>query len=615
MNKIRKFFGRKKRSNTQSPSTKETNNNHRGGNPNHRTNKSNHSTNRKQGNYRPTFDKGSKLKIIPIGGHNEVGKNMMAIEYGQDIVVVDCGLQFPEEYMLGIDYVVPDTTYLEENKHKIRGMIMTHGHLDHVGGLRHILPKLGFPVVYGLPLTLAITDRHIKDMAESGGRNISKQCILKTIKLTDKLKLGGMEVEFFHQNHSIPDSMGVVVRTKAGAVVHTGDFKFDFNPAYGPSSDFQRIAEVGRKGVLVLASESTNAAIPGHTVSEKIIAENLHEIIEKTKGRLIIASFSSLMGRINQLFEYAHKFNRHVFLVGRSMVNNVEIGQKLGILTPPKGVIRKIETIHQHPDHKAIILCTGSQGEGLAALSRASRGEHKFIKIQQSDTVVLSSSPIIGNEKAVVTTINNLARMGVNTITNKNIDVHTSGHAKQEDLKLMLSLLKPKFLIPIHGEPHMRMAHRELAKDVGIEERNVALMDNGDIFETDGKIGRKSKSKVPANNIFIEALIEGKDQSKIQGDRMMMSKNGIIIIVFRAYADTGNLIADPHITSRGFTLFEESKALKVDCIKTARKAYEEGTSKKYEGDEFKDNIKRNVGRIVQDRMRETPIIMPIIVKI
>ncbi|MDF2379328.1 MAG: ribonuclease J [Candidatus Gracilibacteria bacterium] len=555
--------------------------------------------------------KGNKLlKIMPMAGLDEVGKNMNAIEFGDEIVTIDCGLQFPEPGMLGIDYVIPDTTYLEQNKKKVKAMLITHGHLDHIGALKHILPKLGFPPVYGSALTIGMIQKQLDEF------KLTKRCDLRVVENGKPFKIGSYEVEYFLQNHSIPDSNGIVLRTPVGNIVHTGDWKFDFTPASGECADFQHLAKIGSEGVLALMGESTNAPIPGYTMSEKKVAEVLENIIEKAKGRVIIASFSSLMGRINQILHIAHKNDRKVFVSGRSMMNNIEIGTKTGFIKPPSGTLREIRQMGKHPSHKTIILCTGSQGEGLAALSRVAIGEHRDIKLTPSDTIVLSSNAIIGNEKSVVSMINKLLRHGVKVITNKHMDVHTSGHAKQEEIKLMLKLMTPKYLIPVHGEYLLRHAHKNLALEIGMEDKKVIMAENGDIIETDGHTMRKSKSKIPANNIFIDGHREGEGHlSKVMLDRQIMSENGVAIIAFRVNQDTGKLIANPAIDSRGLIYLKDSPEIYSKCVEAAKKAYEKGHARKASSDEIKLDIKRSVGKVIMNMVKRNPIIMPFIVKV
>lgn len=573
--------------------------------------KNNHHSAQQNHQQKHRFKTKKLLKIMPIAGLDEVGKNMNAIEYDNEIVTIDCGLQFPEPGMLGIDYVIPDTTYLEQNKKKVKAMLITHGHLDHIGGLRHILPKLGFPPVYGSALTIGMIRKHISEYG------LDKKADLRVVENHKPFKVGRYEVEFFLQTHSIPDSNGIVVRTPAGNIIHSGDWKFDFTSATGECADFQKLAQLGAEGVLAFMGESTNATKPGFTLSEKKVAENLENIIEKAKGRIIIASFSSLMGRINQILHLAHKNDRKVFISGRSMMNNIDIGIKLGFINPPKGTLQDLRKSRgSHPAHKTIILCTGSQGEGLSALNRVAIGEHRDIKLHPGDTIVLSSNPIIGNEKSVVNMINHLLRHGVKVITNKHMDVHTSGHAHQEELKLMIKMLNPDFLIPVHGEYMMRSAHKDLAVEIGMQENQVILAENGDIIESDGQTMRRSKSKIPANNIFIDGSREGEEHiSKVVLDRQVMSENGIVIIVFRINQDTGKLIANPGIDSRGFMYLQNSPEIYRKCVESAKKAYEQKHAEKASSEETKLQIKRAVGKIIMNDFKRNPIIMPILVKV
>lgn len=550
------------------------------------------------------------LKIMPMAGLDEVGKNMNAIEYGNAIVTIDCGLQFPEPGMFGIDYVIPDTTYLEQNRHKIKAMLITHGHLDHIGGLRHILPKLGFPPVYGSALTIGMIEKQLAEF------DLVRQSTLKVIKNDHPIQLGPFGIEFFMQNHSIPDSNGIVIRTPVGNIVHTGDYKFDFTPSWGKCADFQNLARIGSEGVLALMGESTNATKPGHTISEQKVAENLEHIVEKAKGRVIISSFSSLMGRIGQILQIAQRTDRKVFISGRSMMNNIEIGIKLGYIVPPKGIMRDIREMRSHPSHRSIILCTGSQGEGLSALNRVAMGEHKDIILNAGDTIVFSSNPIIGNEQAVVTMTNHLLRRGAKVITNEHMDVHTSGHAKREELKLMIKLMNPNYLIPVHGEYVLRHAHKELAVEIGMEENHVILAENGDVLESDGHIMRKSKSKIPANNIFIDGTREGESHlSKVQLDRQVMSENGAVVIVFRVNESTGKLIGAPGIDSRGFVYLQDSPEIYRQCVEAAQKTYEKCHGEKAPSDQLKLEIKRAAGKVIMQMVNRNPIIMPIVVKV
>ncbi len=465
-----------------------------------------------------------KMRIIPIGGLEEVGKNITAIEYGNDIIIIDCGMSFAGPDMLGVDYIVPDVSYLQKRKHQIRGIIFTHGHLDHIGATQYVVPKLGNPPLYATKLTAGLLKNRLREFA------LDKSVKLHEYNETTVLKLGAFEVEFFRVNHSIPDGMGVFVKSPAGTLVHTGDFKFDHSPAIDKPADMQRIAQIGKKGIDVLMIDSTNAVKPGFCKSEKDIANNIEDIITKTKGRLIIASFSSLIGRINQICLLAAKHNRKVFLSGRSMIDNMALAENLGYTTYPKGAVRKIgPQAKSLPPSQTIILTTGAQGETLSALTRMAIGEHAHVKIREGDTVLISASPIPGNELAIVNVINNLYRQGAKVITNGDMDIHTSGHAHAEEIKLMHSLIKPRCYVPIHGELYMRMGHAEMIKSIADPKMTVTMLENnGDILEVGRQGIRKSKQKIPANDILVDGLGFGDIGSKVIQERKIMSTDGFL---------------------------------------------------------------------------------------
>ena len=466
-----------------------------------------------------------KMRIIPLGGLEEVGKNIMAIEYGNDIVVIDCGMSFAGPEMLGVDYIVPDVTYLQQRKKNIRGIIFTHGHLDHIGAAQYVIPKVGNPPVFATKLTAGLLMNRLKEF------KLDKSTKIHEFDETKKLKLGAFEIEFFRVNHSIPDGMGVYIKSPAGSMVHTGDFKFDHAPAIDKPADLQRIGQIGREGVDVLLIDSTNATKPGFCKSEKEIGENIEEVVAKTKGRLIIASFSSLIGRINQICNIASKHNRKVFLSGRSMIDNMKLAEKLGYTTYPQGTVRKIgPQTNSLPPSQQIILTTGAQGETLSALTRMAIGEHKHVKIREGDTVVISASPIPGNERAIVNVINNLYAQGAKVITNGDMDIHVSGHAHQEEIKLMHSLIKPKCYVPIHGEIFMRMGHAEMIKSVADPKMMITMLEsNGDILEISKHGCRKSKQKIPANDILVDGHGFGDIGSKVIQERKVLSTDGILI--------------------------------------------------------------------------------------
>ncbi len=559
----------------------------------------------------PNKDGGAKMRIIPLGGLEEVGKNITAIEYGNDIILIDCGMSFAGPDMLGVDYIVPDVTYLQQRKHKIRGIIFTHGHLDHIGAAQYVVPKLGNPPLYATKLTAGLLKNRLREFA------LDKHVKLHEYDERTTLKLGAFEVEFFRVNHSIPDGMGVFVKSPAGTLIHTGDFKFDHSPAIDKPADMQRIAQLGHRGIDVLLIDSTNAIKPGFCKSEKDIADTLEDIISKTKGRLIIASFSSLIGRINQIVNIASRHNRKVFLSGRSMIDNMKLAEDLGYTTYPKGTVRKIGPHAKSlPPSQTIILTTGAQGETLSALTRMAIGEHAHVKIQESDTVIISASPIPGNELAIVNVINNLYRQGAKVITNGDMDIHTSGHAHAEEIKLMHSLIKPRCYVPIHGELYMRMGHAEMMKNVA---QSVTMLENnGDILEISKQQGiRKSKQKIPANDILVDGLGFGDIGSKVIQERKVMSTDGVLLLLFRAYEKTKRLVCEPNIISRGFVYVKESQTIASETKQVAKKAFEQvvQNNRNIELKELKRQLTLNINRFIRKRLGREPMIIPIIMYI
>jgi len=581
-----------------------------GKNSNHKHPKHRHPHHKK---HQSAGHEGAKMRIIPLGGLEEVGKNIMAIEYGNDIILIDCGMSFAGPEMLGVDYIVPDVSYLQKRKHNVRGIIFTHGHLDHIGAAQYVIPKLGNPPLYATKLTAGLLKNRLREFA------LDKSAKIHEYNETTKLKLGAFEVEFFRVNHSIPDGMGVFVKSPAGTLVHTGDFKFDHAPAIDKPADMQRISELGRRGVDVLMIDSTNAAKPGFCRSEKNIAENLEDVISKTKGRLIIASFSSLIGRINQIVNIASKYNRKVFLSGRSMIENMKLAENLGYTTYPKGTVRKIGPhATSLPPSQTIILTTGAQGETLSALTRMAIGEHPHVKIHEGDTVVISASPIPGNELAIVNVINNLYRQGAKVITNGDMDIHTSGHAHQEEIKLMYSLVKPRCYVPIHGELFMRMGHAEMIKSVADPSMTITMLENnGDVLEV-GKQGiRKSKQKIPANDILVDGLGFGDIGSKVIQERKVMSTDGILILLFHAYEETKRLVCEPDIISRGFVYVKESQEIASETKQVAKKAFEQVVqdNRKIDLKTLKKELVLPISRFIRKRLGREPMIIPIMMYI
>lgn len=566
------------------------------------------------------------LRIIPIGGLNEVGKNMTVYEYNatgqqkdKQIIIVDIGLQFPEEDMLGVDYVIPDPAYLEENQKYIKAILITHGHLDHIGGLPYILPKIGFPPVYATKLTRGLIEGRMEEF------KLEKLARLHTIDPKDNLKFGPFTVEFFRVAHSIPDSVGIVISTDFGRVVHTGDFKFDDSPAgIQPKADIDKIQALGNRNVTVLLSDSTNALKPGHTMSEAAIGENLGKLITDAKGRVIIASFSSLIGRIQQIFEYAEKVNRKVYISGRSMKENVQLALNLGYLKVHTSLIRDIKNVSKAPDHEVLIMTTGSQGEAVSALTKIAMNDHPQVSIKKGDTVIVSSTPIIGNERAIFTVINNLNMLGAKVIHSQISAIHTSGHAYQDELKQMIRMVRPKYFAPVHGEYFMRQAHKELAIECGIPEQKCLIIQNGEILEIPAPATpspslanldvRVGKEKVEAKYILIDGLGEGTIGSQVMIERQKMSVNGILLIVLTTDKKSRKLIEEPNTLSRGFIYMHEYQEITMEISKLVGDAYRQFIKKKPDADrkEVKRYIEGVVERYTHQKLERRPLIVPLI---
>ena len=499
------------------------------------------------------------MRVIPVGGLEEVGKNCMIVEYEKDIVVVDMGFQFPEDEMFGVDYVIPDIQYLVHRRQRIRAILITHAHLDHVGALPYVLEDLGFPPIYGTKLSIGLIQRILEE------HNMLKKCTFKEVNPKEPYQFGRISVDFFRVNHSIPDSVGMAIATPAGRIVHTGDFKFDFTPADGVPSDIAKMEKIGKMGVDILFSDSTNATRPGHTLSEKMIGENLKKSMQGVKGRVIVACFASLIGRIQQILEFALAENRKVFFSGGSMIRNMEMAQKLGFLKAPKGLIKDIRFVTDFPDDQVLILTTGSQGEPMAALSRMATNTHAQVQIRAGDKILLSSSPILGNEKSVSFLIDQLSRLGAEIVHSRIMDVHTSGHGHQEDLKMMMTFIKPNHLVPIHGTFYMRKAHGELGPMVGIEDAHVHMMDNGNVIEIRNRAVSFEHEDIGVKFVVIDGRGRGDLGSMVQKEREMMSKNGALNVVLKM--SKGRLSGKPLILMQGFLYHEESPEIYKDLEK------------------------------------------------
>jgi ribonuclease J len=522
-------------------------------------------------------------------------------------------MAFPDDEMLGVDFVIPDTTFLEKNKHRVRGLVITHGHLDHIGALQHVLPKLGYPPMIMTKLTSGLVNKRLEE------HGIAKNCTINIVDPEkDTIKLGCFDLEFFRVNHSIPDCMGVYGKTPGGTFVHTGDFKFDFTPVGCEPASLGRMAEIGKKGVDVIFCESTNAPKSGYCTSEKVIGENLHKVVATAKGRIILASFSSLVSRIEQIVHFAAKYNRKVFISGRSMQNTLEIAARLGHFTVPKGSIRRLgPAADDLPPNQVLILTTGSQGEPRSALTRIGLGTHSQITIQKGDTVVFSSSPIPGNERGVYSSINNLIRLGAKVITNDTLDIHASGHGHSGDIRMMHALMKAKCIVPIHGEMFMRQAHKRIAIELGYEAEKVPLLENGSIIEYENGLVRRSKSKVPAELILIDGLGTGDVGTKVMEERKIMANGGSIVVILKVMQKSLRLAGDPEIISKGFIYMRESKEILEQAKQQAKKSYEQ-VHKDSSDPKLKDlirGVERGLQTLIYKRIQREPMIVPVIVKV
>ncbi len=547
------------------------------------------------------------LRAIPLGGLGEIGRNMMALEYDEQIVVVDAGLMFPEEEMLGVDLVLPDITYLVERKEHVLAFLLTHGHEDHVGSLPYVLPRVNAPI-YGTRLTLGLLKNKLRE------HKLLDSAQLHEVKSGDRIELGPFKVEFIHVAHSIPDGVALAIETPAGIVIHTGDFKMDQTPADGRPTDMARLSNYGDRGVLMLMSDSTNAEREGFTLSERVVGEAFQEIFGQCPGRIIISTFASNIYRIQQAMQTAARYKRKVAVVGRSMVNNVAIAQELGYLDVPSDLMVKIQDIGKEPDERLVILSTGSQGEPLSALTRIAAQEHPQVKLKPGDSVILSASPIPGNEELVSRTINNCYKHGARVFYPPLHRVHASGHANSEELKLMLNLVKPKFFLPVHGEFRHLAHHAEIAHDVGIPKERVVVVDDGNVVELDG--APHLRNKVPAGYVFVDGLGVGDVGSVVLRDRRVLSQDGIFIVIVTVNKDTGQLVGEPDLISRGFVHQQTSDTLldaaRAQVTKTIKKLGGEGPP---EWQVVKSAVRDAMTRYLYEQTRRRPMIIPIVVEI
>ena len=549
----------------------------------------------------------NKLNIIPLGGLGEIGKNMTAFRYGNDIILIDAGLMFPEDDMLGIDLVIPDITYLIENQDKLKGIFLTHGHEDHIGALPFILKQLDVPV-YGTALTLGILEGRLEEAGVSTAN-------LNVIKSGDRVRAGVFKLEFMRVNHSIPDAIGMAIHTPVGLIVHTGDFKIDQTPVDGQVMELNRFAEYGDRGVLLMMADSTNAERPGYTQSEKFVGETFDNEFRHAKHRIIVATFSSNVHRIQQICDTAVKFRRKVAVMGRSMVNVVNISLKLDYLKVPEGLLIDIDDIRNYSNDQIVVICTGSQGEPMSALTRMSMGENRKVQIVPGDTVIISAAPIPGNEKMVSNTINHLYMLGAEVVYEKANGVHVSGHASQEELKLMHHLVRPKFFMPVHGEYRHLVKHARLAESLGMDPKNIMIAENGSVVE----LSRDKiciNGKVMAGKVLIDGLGVGDVGNIVLRDRRQLSQDGIMIVVVGVDSATNQIVSGPDIVSRGFVYVREAEDLMVEAKGRVQEALDKCEERNHtEWSTLKVAIRDSLGRFLFEKTRRRPMIIPIIMEV
>jgi len=555
----------------------------------------------------PERIKKSPLKIIPLGGLDEIGKNMTAIEYADEIILIDCGMAFPDDDMPGIDLVINDISYLEKNFQKVKAVFLTHGHEDHIGGLPYFLKAINVPV-YGTRLTLGLVEHKLKE------HNILSKVKLIRQRPGETVTVGKFfKVEFIRTNHSIADSVALAIKTPLGNIVHTGDFKIDTTPIVGDMIDLARFGELGKEGVLALMSDSTNVERPGYAMSEKSVGDTFNRLFENCKKRIIVATFASNVHRVQQIIDAAAKNGRKVAVSGRSMENIVELSILLGYMKVPEGVLISIDNINKYRPSQVVIITTGSQGEPMSALSRMAYSDHRKVEITKNDLIIISATPIPGNEKAVTNVINELFKFGAEVIYKSLVDVHVSGHACQEELKMILALTKPKHFIPVHGEHRHLMLHAKLAEDVGI--KSTFILENGSVLEFDGEKA-KVKENVPAGKILVDGLGVGDVGNVVLRDRKLLAQDGLIIATVAISRETGEVLRTPEIISRGFVYVKESEELMDNIKRAAREAVEKGVRGiNYDRSYLRNSVKSNISRYIFETTRRSPVILPIILEI
>ncbi|GBD11779.1 Ribonuclease J1 [bacterium HR23] len=547
------------------------------------------------------------LRVVPLGGLGEIGKNMLALEVGEDIVVIDAGVMFPEEDMLGVDLVIPDISYLLQRKEKVRGILITHGHEDHTGALPYVLNRLPTPV-YAVGLAHGLIGLKLKE------HGLLSQVRLHKVEPGQPVRLGRLKAEFFPVCHSIPDAMGLVVETPLGLVFHTGDFKIDHTPVHGGPTDFSILASYARRGIFLMFSDSTYAETPGYTPSERVLNESLDHIIGEAPGRVMVATFASLISRVQQVLDAAAKHKRKVAVVGRSMVENVQLALKMGYLKPKHGVLQPWAQIRNLPPHQVVIVTTGTQGEPTSALVRIANRDHREIEVIPGDTIVMSASPIPGNETVISRTIDNLCRQGARVLYHRNALVHVHGHAAQEELKLMLRLMRPKYFVPVHGEYRHLVAHAQLAVQMGVAPENAFVLENGDVLELTPEGGRKGE-RIPCGHIYVDGLRLWEPESVVLRDRHLLSRDGVVVAVVTVDKNTGRLVRPPELVSSGFADPHEAQDLLSQASRALQEALDSRRAIPTEWGYLSAKAKEVLEEFLYQKTRRRPMVLPVAITV
>ncbi len=551
----------------------------------------------------------SKLKMIPLGGLNEIGKNLTVYEYGKDIILVDCGMGFPDDDMYGVDVVIPDVSYLIENRKRIRGMVLTHGHEDHIGAIPYVLDKLGFPPIYSTPLTQGLVELKLQE------KGLLNRARLFTVQPGDIINLGCMSVEFIHINHSIADSVALAIKTPIGTVLHTGDFKIDVTPVQGEIADLTRIGELGKEGVLALSIDSTNVEKGGFSESESRVADRFDGLFRDCDKRIIVTTFASNVHRLDQLVKLAQKYKRRVGITGRSMENVVKISQKLGYMDVPEGVIMDMKQLIKLPPAKQLIICTGSQGENMSALHRMAFSEHKQVDVGSNDRIIISASAIPGNENTITKVVDELMAKGSEVIYERGTDLHVTGHACQEELKLIYALTKPRYFIPVHGERHMLHKHAQIAQSMGHDPRNLCIGENGCCIEMTQKSLRMGNS-VPAGKILVDGMGVGEVGSVVLRERKLLADEGMLLVILTVSAEDGSLLTGPEIISRGFVYEKESAELFEELVRVTLESVDYcAVHKIIDIPGIKGKIKSNLSGYLYKTTKRSPMILPVVLEV